>query len=179
MQRTILTARHIAHVDPAGGAPAVQLPPRIYRAIDEIFVGDAEGLSEAQFKERYPSESDLRKRDKIGYRYPRGESYYDIIARLEPVMIELLSLEAPLLVVSHQATLRMVRGFLLGLKREDCPAYEIPLHTVMKITYDGWNPPSEERFILGPDPLEALDGEVTDERTKRGPCSPRDGQKHL
>ena len=83
--------------------------PRIYRAIDEIFVGDAEGLTEAQvrqiaspdadattiiltdhpacsrvhatpdlacaqFKERYPSESDLRKRDKIGYRYPRGGS---------------------------------------------------------------------------------------------------------
>ena len=41
---------------------------------------------------------------------------------------------------------------------EEPPKLEIPLHTVMKITYDGWNPPSEERFILGPDPLEALAG---------------------
>ena len=86
-----------------------------------------------------------------------------------------------LLIVSHQAvrTRRCLYAYLMNLPRGQCPKLEIPLHTVMKITYDGWNPPSEERFILGPDPLEALDGEVTDERTKRGPCSPRDGQKHL
>lgn len=114
-------------------------------------VGDAEGLTEAEFKARYPSESDMRKRDKIGYRYPRGESYYDIIGRLDPLMIELLSLEdEPLLVVSHQATLRMVRGFLMGKAREDCPGYEIPLHTVMKITWDGWSEPLEEEVPLGP-----------------------------
>merc|ERR1711998_570326 len=105
--------------------------------------GDAEGLTESQFKERYPSESSSRKRDKIGYRYPRGESYYDIIARLDPVMIELLSFDEPLLMVSHQATLRMVRGFLMGASRDDCPSYEIPLHTVMKITWDGWSEPVE------------------------------------
>ena len=75
--------------------------------------------------------------------------------------------------------LRCLYAYLMNLPRGQCPKLEIPLHTVMKITYDGWNPPSEERFILGPDPLETLDGEVTDERTKRGPCSPRDGQKHL
>ena len=63
---------------------------------------------------------------------------------------------------------RMVRGFLLGLKREDCPAYEIPLHTVMKITYDGWSPPFEERMYLGPEPLAMEPGKPAD-----------DGQKHL
>ena len=26
---------------------------------------------------------------------------------------------------------------------------EIPLHTVMRITYDGWNPPREVRLFLG------------------------------
>ena len=25
---------------------------------------------------------------------------------------------------------------------------EIPLHTVMRITYDGWNPPREVRILL-------------------------------
>ena len=89
------------------------------------------------------------------------------------------SYKEPLLIVSHQAVLRCLYAYLMNLPRGQCPKLEIPLHTVMKITYDGWNPPSEERFILGPDPLEALDGEVTDERTKRGPCSPRDGQKDL
>ena len=46
-----------------------------------------------------------------------GESYYDIIARLDPVMLELLSTEEPVLIVSHQATLRMVRGFLMRTPR--------------------------------------------------------------
>ena len=79
-----------------------------------------------------------------------GESYYDIIARLDPVMLELLSTEEPVLIVSHQATLRMVRGFLMRTPREDCPAQEIPLHTVMKITWDGWSEPTEEAVPLGP-----------------------------
>ena len=65
-------------------------------------------------------------------------------------MLELLSSEEPLLIVSHQATLRMLRGFLMRTPREECPAYEIPLHTVMKITWDGWSEPSEEAVPLGP-----------------------------
>ena len=59
-------------------------------------------------------------------------------------------MDEPLLLVSHQATLRMVRGFLMGKAREACPAYEIPLHTVMKITWDGWSEPLEEELPLGP-----------------------------
>eukprot|EP00966_Prymnesium_polylepis_P129337 2991299-Prymnesium_polylepis.2 len=71
LQRTILTAQHVPHPDLTEeevGEPWMQMIPRIYRAIDEIFVGDAEGLTEAQFKERFPKESDQRKRDKIGFR---------------------------------------------------------------------------------------------------------------
>jgi len=30
----------------------------------------------------------------------------------------------------------------------ESPAQEIPLHTVMRITYDGWNPPREVRLLL-------------------------------
>ena len=35
---------------------------------------------------------------------------------------------------------------------------QVPLHTVIKITYDGWSLPKEERFFLGPDP-KADDGQ--------------------
>lgn len=34
-----------------------------------------------------------------------------------------------------------------------CGVLQIPLHTVIKITYDGWSLPKEERFYLGPDGL--------------------------
>ena len=36
------------------------------------------------------------------------------------------------------------------MPRETAPQYTIPLHTVMKITWDGWTEPKEEVFELGP-----------------------------
>ena len=56
----------------------------------------------------------------------------------------------------------------LSQPRSSAPKIDIPLHTVMKITYDGWNKPTEERFYLGPEPM----GIVPD-------APPDDGQKHL
>ena len=52
------------------------------------------------------------------------------------------SYHEPLLIVSHQATLRVLRTYLLrdrSKPREKCPSVDIPQHTVMKITWDGWN----------------------------------------
>jgi broad specificity phosphatase PhoE len=63
---------------------------------------------------------------------------------------ELESYHEPLLLVSHQAVLRLMYAYLMGKPRATAPKIEIPLHTVIRITYDGWNPPHEERFVLGP-----------------------------
>ena len=51
----------------------------------------------------------------------------DLIARLDPLMHELESYTEPLLVVSHQATLRMVYAYLMGKPRKTAPKAEIPL----------------------------------------------------
>ena len=40
----------------------------------------------------------------------------------------------------------------------------------MKITYDGWNPPTMENFYLGPEPI-TLD--------ESRPADDKDGQKNL
>ena len=52
-----------------------------------------------------PEEYAARAKNKFTYRYPRGESYQDMITRLEPVIIELMRQKEPVLIVSHQATL--------------------------------------------------------------------------
>ena len=90
--------------------------------------------------------------DKLATRYPHGESYLDIMTRLEPLILELHSYQEPLLIVSHQATLRILRAYLLRdrtLSRDKCPTIDIPQHTVMKITWDGWN------FEVQPSALQA------------------------
>lgn len=43
-------------------------------------------------------------------RYPGGESYQDLFLRLEPVIFEMLRERLPLLVVGHQAILRVLYG---------------------------------------------------------------------
>jgi broad specificity phosphatase PhoE len=96
LRRTIQTAR------PLGAAwPQVQ-----WRALDEIDAGACEGLTYAEIKAAQPDEYAARTQDKLRYRYPRGESYLDVIQRLEPVIIEIERQRSPVLIVAHQAVLR-------------------------------------------------------------------------
>ena len=145
------------------------MSPRVYRNLDEIFAGEYEGMTYENIKKMKPDEASLRAMDKIGYRYPRGESYFDILSRLDPLVHEMESYRERLLIVSHQAVLRVLYAYLMGKPRSSAPKIEIPLHTVMKITYDGWNPPTEERFHLGPEPLPV----------QTDPSEGPDGQKNL
>jgi len=164
LQRTELTAAHIPHPEldvsdlekqtsALEDAPVwSQMRHRVYRNLDEIYAGTYDGMTEEEIAatdERFGAD---RKVDKLGTRYPHGESYLDLITRLEPLIHELHSYEEPLLIISHQATLRVLRTYLLRDRtqpRDKCATSDIPQHTVMKITWDGWN------FEMGPCPLEA------------------------
>ncbi|KAJ9583443.1 hypothetical protein L9F63_022209, partial [Diploptera punctata] len=62
---------------------------------------------------KHPAEFQARAKDKFNYRYPGGESYKDIVARLEPIIIE-MERQRNILVISHQAVIRCLLGFFLG-----------------------------------------------------------------
>jgi len=108
--------------------------PWPWRALDEIDGGICDSMSHAQIQERMPEEYAARKRDKFTYRYPRGESYQDIILRLDPVIIELERTRKPVLVIAHNAVLRALYAYFQGVPRERCPYLPIPLHTVIELT---------------------------------------------
>jgi len=82
---------------------------------------------------RYPKQFSERDRDKYHYRYPSGESYEDLVARLEPVIME-LERQSNVLVVSHQAVLRCILAYFDNKNREELPYLNVPLHTVIKLT---------------------------------------------
>ncbi|CAM9201793.1 unnamed protein product, partial [Ectocarpus fasciculatus] len=63
-----------------------------------------------------------------------GESYLDVIARLEPMILEMERHREPLLIISHQGILRIIYAFYMGLQREDAPYASIPLNTVVELT---------------------------------------------
>lgn len=69
-------------------------------------------MSYAEISKKYPDEFKARDQNKYAYRYPRGESYEDLVARLEPVIME-LERQGNVLVVSHQAVLRCLLAYFL------------------------------------------------------------------
>ena len=52
------------------------------------------------------------------------------------------------MILSPQATLRIVYAYLTGQPRSEAPKIEIPLHTVIKIEWDGWRVLSETRYAF-------------------------------
>ena len=108
--------------------------PWAWRALDEIDGGICDSMSHAQIQERLPEEYAARKRNKFTYRYPRGESYQDIILRLDPMIIELERTRKPVLVIAHNAVLRALYAYFQGVPRERCPYLAIPLHTLIELT---------------------------------------------
>jgi broad specificity phosphatase PhoE len=90
-------------------------------------------MTYTEIKSSMPEEFTRRESDKLAYRYPRGESYLDVIARLEPMIIEMERHREPLLIVGHLATLRVIFAFYNGLARHECPHVEIPQNCVIRL----------------------------------------------
>jgi broad specificity phosphatase PhoE len=105
-----------------------------WKALDEIDAGVCDGMTYEGIAASMPEEYAARAKNKFSYRYPRGESYQDIVHRLEPVIIELMRQPCPVLIVSHQATLRVLYAYLTDKPPESCPDALVPLHTVIKLT---------------------------------------------
>eukprot|EP01065_Artemidia_motanka_P030166 TRINITY_DN36184_c0_g1_i1.p1 TRINITY_DN36184_c0_g1~~TRINITY_DN36184_c0_g1_i1.p1 ORF type:complete len:493 (+),score=125.24 TRINITY_DN36184_c0_g1_i1:73-1551(+) len=128
--------------------------PIIYwRPLEEIDAGICDGRTYEEIEERYPDEFKKRKEDKYWYRYPHGESYHDLVVRLEPVIMELERAKKPILIVAHQAVLRVIYAYIADRLPEHCTRLSMPLHTVVQVepTYDGKF--TEHRFpVLPTDP---------------------------
>jgi len=149
LQRTISTARHIEHehIVQQNGQEYVQMRPKRYRNLDELYAGLCDGMTYEEIAAQLPEEARARKADKFEYRYPRGESYTDLIARLEPMAHELERLTEPIVVVAHQAILRVLYAYFMEKPRETCPDCSIPLNTVIKLTPTAAGC-MEERFVI-------------------------------
>ncbi|MGH0158631.1 UNVERIFIED_CONTAM: hypothetical protein FKN15_035924 [Acipenser sinensis] len=74
--------------------------------------GVCEEMTYEMIQDSYPEEFALRDQDKYHYRYPGGESYQDMVQRLEPVIME-LERQGNVLVISHQAVMRCLLAYFL------------------------------------------------------------------
>jgi broad specificity phosphatase PhoE/predicted kinase len=134
-------------------ADALGRPYMPMRALDEIDAGVCDGMTYAEIADAMPAEYAARAADKFRYRYPRGESYQEVIQRLEPVIFELERERAPVLVIGHQAVLRTLYAYVMDQPPEACPRIPIPLHTVIELTPTAYGC-DERRIELPPPPVD-------------------------
>ncbi|PSC70832.1 6-phosphofructo-2-kinase fructose-2,6-bisphosphatase-like isoform X2 [Micractinium conductrix] len=139
LQRTIITASGLPY-------PKVQ-----WKALDEIQAGTCDGMTYEEVAEVMPGEFAERRKDKLRYRYPSGESYMDVIQRLEPVVTEAEREKECVCIVSHQAVLRALYGYFMNQPLESVPRIDIPLHTLMELTPRADGTMAEVRFIVDVD----------------------------
>ncbi|XP_055836460.1 6-phosphofructo-2-kinase/fructose-2,6-bisphosphatase-like isoform X1 [Episyrphus balteatus] len=111
--------------------------------LNEINAGICEGLTYEEIQEKFPQEFAWRDQDKFKYRYPHGESYLDLLQRVDSVIQGLLT-KTQVLVVSHQAVLRCVMAYFNGTKPDQVPYINVPLHTLLVVRTNGFNFEVEE-----------------------------------
>uniref|UniRef100_A0A3Q3R643 6-phosphofructo-2-kinase domain-containing protein n=1 Tax=Monopterus albus TaxID=43700 RepID=A0A3Q3R643_MONAL len=121
MKRTIQTAE------------ALGVQYEQWKALNEIDAGVCEELTYEEIQANFPEEFALRDQDKYRYRYPKGESYEDLVHRLEPVIME-LERQENVLVICHQAVMRCLLAYFLDKPAEELPYLRCPLHTILKLT---------------------------------------------
>ncbi|KAG6879888.1 hypothetical protein C0992_010241 [Termitomyces sp. T32_za158] len=106
LRRTIQTAQYLPY------------PKLTWKSLDELDAGVCDGMTYEEIEQAYPEDFANRDDDKFNYRYRGGESYRDVVVRLEPVIME-LERQENILIIGHQV---------------DLPYIKIPLHTVIKLT---------------------------------------------
>ncbi|KAL6079810.1 hypothetical protein STEG23_033901 [Scotinomys teguina] len=104
-----------------------------WKILNEIDAGVCEEMTYSEIEKRYPEEFALRDQEKYLYRYPGGESYQDLVQRLEPVIME-LERQGNILVISHQAVMRCLLAYFLDKGADELPYLRCPLHTIFKLT---------------------------------------------
>ncbi|XP_072419734.1 6-phosphofructo-2-kinase/fructose-2,6-bisphosphatase 2-like [Chiloscyllium punctatum] len=114
-------------------AEALGVPYEQWKILNELDAGVCEELTYSEIQDRYPEEFALRDQDKYHYRYPGGESYQDLVQRVEPVIME-LERQGNVLVIAHQAVMRCLIAYFMDKGADELPYLKCPLHTVLKLT---------------------------------------------
>jgi 6-phosphofructo-2-kinase/fructose-2,6-biphosphatase 2 len=136
LKRTNQTARHLV--------AEMGWEKLDWKALDELDSGVCDGMTYQEIAEKYPEDFSARDDDKYNYRYRGGESYRDVVIRLEPIIMELERAEN-ILIITHQAVVRCIYAYFMDLPQTKSPWMEVPLHTLMKLTPKAYGT-HEERF---------------------------------
>jgi len=88
-------------------------PVRFRAALRQLDLGLVESLSEDQIKEQFPEEYKRHCLDPYHHRYPRSESYHDLVVRLESIIMELERDPCNILVIADASVIRCIYAYYI------------------------------------------------------------------
>ncbi|PWN42215.1 bifunctional 6-phosphofructo-2-kinase/fructose-2,6-bisphosphate 2-phosphatase [Ceraceosorus guamensis] len=154
-------------------------PKLAWKSLDELDAGVCDGMTYEEIEQYFPEDAEARDEDKFMYRYRGGESYRDVVVRLEPIIME-LERQENILIVAHQGTthfdrqiIRCLYAYLHALPQEDLPYLKIPLHTLICLTPRAYGC-DEKRYKAPIDAVDTHRPRVSKPEPKAEPASPAD-----
>lgn len=105
------------------------------KLLDEINPGNKDGML---INEIPLEEKKERLNNKLYYRSPMGESYMDVIQRIEPIIFEMERIRSPIIVIGHLGMLKCLYGYFANLPIKKIPNIKIPMHYVIKFVPEAY-----------------------------------------
>lgn len=103
--------------------------------LDELGGGLCEGMTYKEIEEKFSEEFIERNKNKLIFRYPGsgGESYLDLIERLKPMILEIERTRKDVVIISHNAVLRVILGYFLATPIKRIPYLEFPKNCIIQL----------------------------------------------
>jgi len=86
-----------------------------------------------EVQRRYPDFWVQFLKDPLQCRFPGGESYMDVIRRLEGLIIEVEACTRPVLIVSHLTVLQLLLSYFHGTSLDEAWKMPVPKHSVVEV----------------------------------------------
>lgn len=104
-----------------------------FSELNEINSGICDSMTYQEIEKNYPEEFNKRKNNKYYYKYPNGESYFDINCRLKKIYKLISDADQDLLIIAHQAVLRVLISNYIKKNVDEIPYININLNTIYKL----------------------------------------------
>eukprot|EP00298_Acanthocystis_sp_HF-20_P009168 c18145_g1_i3.p1 GENE.c18145_g1_i3~~c18145_g1_i3.p1 ORF type:complete len:515 (+),score=193.12 c18145_g1_i3:69-1613(+) len=117
--------------------------------LNPIDTGDLGKTPEEEIETTFPEFYRQFQKDPFRTRYPGGgESYFDVMSRLEPVVVEIESHVKPVVVISHVDTIQVLYCYFLGIPIVDCSQVKIQKNEVIELIPTVGGTLHLERYML-------------------------------
>lgn len=108
LRRTVVLANEIADY--------LQIPVEYLADLNEVSLGDWDGMYVSTIRQEYSEAYEERGRDILSYRIPNGENFYDLQKRAVRAFEQVVKTPGDLAIIAHASVNKVLLSHILGAK---------------------------------------------------------------